>query len=371
MSTLTVCACTGVLLLLDYLLFGVGRSWTPIHYESLAPLLALSIRNTRLRWLSALSGTLLFGSIALLFFVFGLTSTLASESWLLVVSAFAAGFAWLLPGAINSWLHQRPPTVFLLVFLALLGSDKLIGRDMLLSSYTPHFFQQQTGLRPTPSDNLVYSSLNARLVQGKGAVLIVFESLGVPEDKDVIRQLQSEFPDFVFATNSFEGGSTLPAEVRYLCGVNGTITNYGGCLPHGVRSRAIHGNSLSYFGRNLIYPAMGFQEAEGRHELANLQVCRYSYTAICDVAIWERLISNVLSSGCSEFNYMLSIDSHFPYTKYPHHVEGLYSDLRELLIRMRHLRQKIPDCPIYIAGDHPPPLARGFESHQVLMVSSK
>lgn len=363
--------CTIVLLALDLLLYRAGLSWTPFHYESLAPMLAFTAVVGGWRCASAISALMLIGTTTLLFFSFGLSWQLATESWLFVAGTLLIGSLWIAPVAIGVWQNRRVSMTFLVMMFALLCVDKMLCRDMLSSSYTSHFFRLQTSVHITRSHNLVHSSLSAQLAQGKGAVLVVFESLGVPEDKTAILQLESEFPDFTFTVHQFEGGSTLPAEVRYLCGVNGTITNYSGCLPHRLRSRAMHGNSLSYFGRNLIYPAMGFREVEGRHELVGLKDCSYSYTAICDMAIWDRLINKVLSSDCREFNYFLSIDSHFPYRKYANHVEGLYDDLRELLTRMRYLRQKIPTCPIYVAGDHPPPLALGFKNQQVLIVSSE
>lgn len=363
--------CSIVLFALDLSLYRVGLSWTPFHYESMAPMLAFSAFVGKWRWVSATAALLVFGITSLLFFSFKLSWQLATESWLFFAGMVLIGGLWLAPVAVGAWSNIRALITFLVIMSALIFVDKFLCHDMLLASYTPHFFRLQTSERSIPSHNFIYSSLNAQLAPDKGAVLIVFESLGVAEDNTTISQLQREFPDFVFDAQQFEGGSTLPAEIRYLCGVNGTIHNYNGCLPHRLRSHAVHGNSLSYFGRNIIYPAMGFQKVEGRHELVGLQHCSYSYTAICDAAIWDRLINKVLSSDCREFNYVLSIDSHFPYSKYTHHVEGLYGDLRELLKRMRHLIQKIPTCPIYIAGDHPPPLAPAFKNQQVLIVSSK
>jgi hypothetical protein len=363
--------CSIVLFALDVSLYRVGLSWTPFHYESLAPMLAFSAFVGRWRWVSATAALLVFGTTSLLFFSFRLSWQLATESWLFVAGTVLMGSLWIAPVAVGAWQNRRASMTFLVMMSALTFVDKMLCHDMLLASYTPHFFRLQSGERSTQSHNSVYSSLNAQLVPGKGAVLIVFESLGVPEDNTAIFQLQREFPDFVFDAHQSEGGSTLSAEIRYLCDINGTITNYKRCLPHRLRSYAVHGNALSYFNRDIIYPAIGFQEFEGRQELVGLLHCSYSYNAICDVAIWDRLINKVLSSDCHEFNYFLSIDSHFPYRKYTHHVEGLYGDLRELLIRLRHLRQRIPTCPIYIAGDHPPPLAPAFKNQQVLIVSSK
>lgn len=366
-----VILCVAALFALDLSLYHVGRSWTPIHYESLAPLLALGGPSARLRGVSATAAALLFGTIAVLFFAFGLTWRLATESWVFLAGAIAAALVWLIAALVNAWRHRRPPITFLMLMLAMLGADKLLSYDMLSSFYTPHFFRMDASAHVSPSANPVHASLSARLGPSQGAVLIVFEALGVPQDRTVVERLQREFPDFVFTTPAFEGGSTVPAEVRYLCGVNGSITDYSGCLPHRLRSRAMHGNSLAYFSRNLIYREMGFQETLGRHELEGLRDCRYAYTAICDEALWDRLAQYVQRSGCRDFNYALSIDSHFPYAKYAKHVEGLYGDLRVLLLRMRRLQAAVPGCPIIIAGDHPPPLAGGFEGRQVMIVSSK
>ena len=44
----------------------------------------------------------------------------------------------------------------------------------------------------------------------------------------------------------WEGGSTVPAEIRYLCGTNNGFDSKD-CLPNlSTKSYALHGNSLSY-----------------------------------------------------------------------------------------------------------------------------
>src|SRR5262249_36513226 len=61
-------ACSGVLLAFDFYLYRSGVSWTPMHYESLAPLLAVGCNDSRASWISSLAGVLLFGATAMLFF---------------------------------------------------------------------------------------------------------------------------------------------------------------------------------------------------------------------------------------------------------------------------------------------------------------
>lgn len=368
---LKILACSAVLLGFDVYLFKTGMSWTPVHYESLAPLLALGYQRQQMQVMSSVSAVLLFGTIAVLFFSFGLTYSLTAESWLFIGGAIATLLTWLLPVLKQIWQHRRVPLWFLVAGAALLVADKGISRDMMASAYLPHFFKIDSESRSTTlSNNPVYASFKQNLRPGRGGVLIVFESLGVPKNKSVIQSLRQTYSEFEFSPEPFEGGSTIPAEVRYLCGVNGNITDFSTCLPHLLPSLAMHGNSLSYFNRRILYQNMGFNQAAGKYELTGLATCRFSYTAVCDQALWERLLKNVRTSKCESFHYLLTIDSHFPYTKYSEHIDGLYTDLRSLLDVMKRIRVEFPDCDIVIVGDHPPPFAPNFESKEVLTVTA-
>ncbi|MFY7865004.1 hypothetical protein [Roseateles sp.] len=363
--------CTAILFAMDIHLYHAGQSWTPLHYESLAPLLALGYPRLRLQLISTLGATLMVGTATVLYFTFGLTSQLAAESWLFVGGAVLALIAWLMPLATSARHTRWLPVGFLAASAALLISDKALSNDMLASAYLPHFLKLNAGAKVTPSTNPVYASLKHRLSPGHGGVLVVFEALGSPNDKVLVKEIEQDYQDFDVITPEFEGGSTVPAEIRYLCGLNGNISDYSTCLPHVLPSRAMHGNSLSYFNRHLLYRNMGFGHLAGKHELAELDTCRFSYSAVCDQAMWDRLLKDVRSTKCREFHYVLSIDSHFPYTKYTKHAAGLLGDLRQLLDVMRQIKQEFPDCEIVIAGDHPPPLAPGFNNHQVLVVTAR
>lgn len=351
-------------------MFSSGYGWTFIHYESLLPLLAFG-HSRRAARVAALGSTVLVCAIAVLYQVFGLTVGLASASiWFQLAMALALAAAAL--PLLHGWIvHRIWPSLFLIAFAATLGLDKGVTRDQLAASITPHFVAVGREVEPVASGNLVHATATSALREGHGVVLVVFESLGtlVPEDPaaaDVAARLNSA--GVVWQTIPHEGGSTVPAEIRYLCGVNGALDDGRWCLPSGLRSVALHGNSLSYFERQRLYRQMGFERLLGRNQLPQDRLCNFAYQAVCDDALLKSLQDAVREQRCRGVFYALTIDAHFPYAKYADHVSGLHDDLFRWVEGLRALRREFPDCRLYIAGDHPPPLAPRFSRKSVLFL---
>jgi len=362
---------TSTLLAADVVLFQLGYTWTPVHYESFLPILLFHSNN----WRPSVPINALF---ILGFLIFYLSCFVFHLNGSLVLSTSAGKILIVIFGVIfliqlyKSFSSLKTQGIFLVVILSIGFFDKIVYSDTLSSSVFAHFFRitDYDNVR-SATPNLVNEKLKEKVSRGRrGGVFIIMESLGVPKNRNELNHLEREFKEFYFFTMAYYGGSTVDAEKSYLCGVT-SPSQFRECIPNNVPSIAVHGNTLSYFDRYTRYKQMGFYHAYGRAELRSLERCTYGYRAVCDSALLSFVLSHSRATKCKELTYLLTIDSHFPYLKYPDHVSGLYGDLKIFLEKFRVLKRDFPNCEIIIAGDHPPPLAGDFENDQVLVVISK
>lgn len=356
---LVLCACQ------DFYNFWIGKSWTPFQYESIATLLIIGqnrfIKSTGLVLFLFLSST------KIIFFQFGIDFFSIQESTLGVVILVSLFFIFIFI-KIHQWRQIIWGLFFyFLFFIFILFIDKKITNDMFSSSYIFGLITPKIKIT-TPSNNKVYKMLKDRSIGKKGTILVVWESLGVPLDKKILATLQREIDPATMETITHEGGSTVAAEIRYLCGVNGTLQTGTDCLPNHDSSTAMHGNTLSYFNRYSLYRNIGFEKYLGRSDLGDLEVCHFAYTAICDEQLLDQLLKTVKQEQCKGFYYALTIDSHFPYLKYSDHPAQLISDVKIFLQKYEALRVELPDCELIVVGDHPPPLSNNFEAKSVLLI---
>ncbi len=262
---------------------------------------------------------------------------------------------------------------FILVLFALaslLFTDKIIANDKLASSFSSHaMITLSSAVKSEKSGNIIYKLSRENLEKGAGVVLIVWESLGI-SDSDILRKYVAEKSNQKVREISWEGGSTVPAEIRYLCGSNNGF--YASeCLGRFASySIAYHGNSLSYFNRNQAYLDYGFMDIFGRSQLIELGYadCSYAYNAICDDSLLDALFSKVQENKCRGLFYALTIDSHYPYRKYTNHDLQMYEEVSRLADRAKKLKATFENCHIYIVGDHPPPLARNFSRDKIMFL---
>lgn len=150
-----------------------------------------------------------------------------------------------------------------------------------------------------------------------------------PFDRDVIRSRYSIRTGEV----AFRG-STVPGEVRELCGQ--TITSPGQvnavsmymCLPNLLRSKgyettAIHGFSRHMFNRQQWYPTLGFERlvfADDLELAGYTSRCGHVFRGSCDsdsAAYVRQLLSkksDTISSGSQrpQFIYWLTLNTHLP-----------------------------------------------------------
>ena len=144
-----------ILFVIDLYLFKSGLSWTPLHYESLAPMLVMAPNQGWTQRYAVIASTLLFGSVVILYFAFGLSYQLVSESWTFIAIASAAILIYIFQLWKVIATNRHIPFLFLITALSLLTADKLFSRDMLSSAYLPHFFKVGTEANSTISHNPV------------------------------------------------------------------------------------------------------------------------------------------------------------------------------------------------------------------------
>ena len=347
----------------DLYLFHFGKSWTPLQYESIIPLLLLG--QTRYIALKAVALSLLIISSKILNYEFGLSFNLILESLTATILFLGVLSASIAASVREAFRGFHLTTIGIVLIISAVVTDKTIAGDKLFASYL--LPQVKYGLKPYAAANPLRNEIAASIKES-GTILIVWESLGWPKDVSAITAFTKQNPTSKIQRIEHEGGSTLTAEFRYLCGSNSGVMDYADCVAHGNRSVALHGNSLSYFQRQFEYPKMGFQEFYGRHELSDLPLCRYAYNAVCDHNLINSLIKTALLNQCKGLFYALTIDSHFPYKKYRHHVSGLLQDVTDTLKKLKQVQQAYPDCNIVIIGDHPPPVSTDFDPKAVMRI---
>ena len=347
----------------DFYLFLNGKSWTPFQYETLFSFFLLG-QNSKI-FIKNFLVLLLVSATKILFYEFGLTFSLIAESTIAIALIIITTILLIIL-SIQEALRNMLLSVFGLAVLAgCVVGDKTIAGDKLFSSYL--LPQMKIGQKPYPSINPLKREISDSIKE-HGTILIVWESLGWPKDASAIASFIDKNLNIQIKRIDHEGGSTLTAEIRYLCGSNAGAMNYADCVPHQTHSEAFHGNALSYFQRQIEYPKMGFKKFSGRQELQDLKICHYAYNAVCDDYLIDQVIKSARDSQCKGLFYAMTIDSHFPYNKYKNHVSDLLHDVSEALTKLKRVKQDYPDCNIVIIGDHPPPVSNAFDPKAVMRI---
>lgn len=347
----------------DLYLFSNGKSWTPLQYETCLPLILLG--QSRQIIIKHILTFLLINSTKLLFYEFGLTFGLIAESNLAVATIIIAIISLATLSTKDAIQGKYFSFLGILLLVGCAVADKNIAGDKLFSSYL--LPQMKLGQKPYPSINPLKNQIEASILE-QGAILVVWESLGWPKDSAAIDAFKTRNPNAAVQRIEHEGGSTLTAEMRYLCGSNAGVMDYADCVPHKTQSEALHGNALSYFQRQIEYPKMGFKKYYGRKELSELTLCHYAYNAACDSDLIDRLIQSAQKNQCKGLFYALTIDSHFPYNKYQNHVHDLLEDVSGAMEKLKQVKQAFPDCNIVVIGDHPPPVSTEFDPRAVMRI---
>lgn len=198
-------------------------------------------------------------------------------------------------------------------------------------------------------------------------IFLIWESLGVPKNNNLLESFRNEIKPAQVQILKYEGGSTISAEIRFLCGYDHGLTDTSLRAPKFYSSTAYHGNKLTFFNRKLLYEKMRFSSFLDRYKMSHLPVCHFAYNAVCDRSMLKFIFSKVLSNGCKGITHLLTIDSYFPCLNCKHHAQDLLADLNWFLDEFSEVKKLISECDLVVVGDHPPPLAKGFRAHEILM----
>lgn len=228
-------------------------------------------------------------------------------------------------------------------------------------------------------------------------ILIMVESLGefsTPELNDIqmapILALKDHAGITVDSGNVKFEGSTVPGELRELCGIKLlavhpkiSVLPIHDCLPKkfdeaGYHTLAIHGFIGTMFSRNRWYPALGFDEVWFAPEIdgliGNANRCGIAFHGICDVDIWKKIVALYSDKSQSKrFVYWLTLSAHLPVER-PHQSDyfrctdyqalAQNTELCSLVMRHRQLFSEIAksiqngdlhNSRIILVGDHAPP----------------
>lgn len=184
------------------------------------------------------------------------------------------------------------------------------------------------GLRIEPilDTKLVHRRLNV--------VLVVVESWGLANDMQVRNALVAPYKDaqvqgkyrIVEGTVPFFG-STVPGEVRELCGnemgfhvEDMSAKELGRCIPNeldalGYHTVAVHGMDGHMFRRSDWYPKVGFQEEKFRDYFRahKFPSCPGAFRGTCDASIAGWIGSRLKAKGdMPEFIHWVTLNSHLP-----------------------------------------------------------
>lgn len=230
-------------------------------------------------------------------------------------------------------------------------------------------------------------------------VLIVVESLGQLNDDALMRYQMEELTDLgtlpnvrVTAGSVDFHGSTVPGELRELCGIRMLVVRpdpkaipVSDCLPalfhrQNYQTTAVHGFTGALFSRNIWYQALGFDDVLFAAQLKNTfsvtERCGLAFHGYCDVSIWKFIESRLGTSSnpqFSQFIYWLTLTTHlpvepaskkelancsmFPQLESAPKACALISDLKDLFKTIANsvLAGNLKNTKIVLVGDHSPP----------------
>jgi len=234
---------------------------------------------------------------------------------------------------------------------------------------------------------------------------VAVESLGLASDparRTLLRPLLTVLGQRYavrFGAHRFDG-STLPGEIRELCGLQADgipntpalLARLGAtCLPARLRrlgydTQALHGNGPLMYDRRAVYPAMGFNrrwfDADLRRAAPGTGTCPgTAFAGVCDADVYARALS--LFDGRRRFVHVLTLDTHLPLPtsgapacdsafagnpglcRYAQTTEASMRSLGQAVLGATH-----PPELIVVYGDHAPPFAATiaraqFAPHQV------
>ena len=232
--------------------------------------------------------------------------------------------------------------------------------------------------------------------------IVVVESWGLFKNADSNTYLARSFhaPALTSRYTVISGsvpfhGSTVPAEMRELCGISagfaaasGARSSMTGCLPWqlrrlGYQTVAMHGFTQDMFGRKNWYPAIGFEHtffAENMPASEGFHRCGKQFPGICPPEILSLFRRELIQSGEQHrLVYWLTLGTHLHFDDTPQQhtsvscpppmtgqswdVCGQTDDLEWLLSHLADIASdpNLPRTRFIIVGDHTPPFMMKYK----------
>lgn len=279
-----------------------------------------------------------------------------------------------------------------------LGAAKIaedFARQNLVGSSYGYFVGQ---LRFADMFNAAYRTPGARPLEYPGPagaqtaiahrssyLLVVVESLGQPLDDELAKELMLPFRSealrrkYEVSLGSVPSpGSTIHGEIRQLCdgdlkdGLFGVANSH--CVParlarEGYRTRAVHANGSTVYGRNVWYPKIGFGTIAASDTEAFLRgerSRRWGTVLDGDTISWAA--RTLHEEPGPAFTYLLTVSTHLPASLLPgaqpsascpsrasEHACVHLANLQVVLRSIADSALGLDNTVIVVAGDHPPP----------------
>jgi hypothetical protein len=199
-------------------------------------------------------------------------------------------------------------------------------------------------------------------------------------DLEVIRKGLMKVPGVETVASGYDHyrGSTLPGEVRELCGARLDFNNPkalgSGCLPRRFRSlgyttTAFHGYEGIFYSRDVIYPALGFQKIFFKRNLKDAALCGGAFPGRCDDETASLALAAAARPG-AQCTYMMTLSAHAfvdpktldrPYVaanpvglKTGSDGQKLNRALVRQIVRQAAANPDLRGAMIYFSGDHNP-----------------
>jgi hypothetical protein len=201
------------------------------------------------------------------------------------------------------------------------------------------------------------------------------------DDLEVVRRKLMTLPGVASAASGYDmyHGSTLPGELRELCGARLDFKQpkavSGNCLPKrfralGYRTTSFHGYDGIFYSRDVVYPALGFQSSLFKKDIKTAAECGGAFPGRCDDETAAQVLAQASQPG-RQFAYMMSLSAHAivdPATLKRTYVVNNHLPIKgsdDQVLNRAMILQVVREAAanpalrgglLYFAGDHNPPV---------------
>ncbi len=274
-------------------------------------------------------------------------------------------------------------------------SSRNVAGSLFYSIYK-HYIEYGESLEDTsnlPIQSFVHDFVleNKSELLGKNIVVVVLESFGYPESKIlqsmIFKPLGNDYLNKNFnvdyGSKKVPLGSTVPAELRELCGVKASKfsdnIDVNLCVPNLLKEMSyetigLHGYLASFFDRDNWWKSIGIDKGIFANDfsLKSQPLCPGSFRSFCDNKIFkDTFLKYLKNENSKKFLYFLSVNAHVPVyidgitnkeDCEPYSKRGIGIPCYNVLVNASLIRQiimlieveKMKDTIFLLIGDHVP-----------------